>query len=101
MASNPEEQQRMRECIDYMQRSKIMPVIKDVFVQLCVEQPDNPISFMREYFQKLERVSSESNRYTYFDICFMHIRIRVVQTETLVSYVYTCRCNITWLSRRQ
>jgi hypothetical protein len=27
-------------------------------VQLCVFRPDNPITFLRQYFQKLERVSS-------------------------------------------
>lgn len=57
MAANLEEQQCLRECTEYMQRSKIVPVMKDCFVQLCVDQPENPVSFLREYFQKLERVS--------------------------------------------
>jgi hypothetical protein len=29
-------------------------------LQLCVARPDNPISFLREYFQKLERETSGS-----------------------------------------
>lgn len=57
MAANLEEQQCLRECTEYMQRSKIVPVMKDCFVQLCVDQPENPVTFLREYFQKLERVS--------------------------------------------
>lgn len=57
MAANLEEQQCLRECTEYMQRSNIVPVMKDCFVQLCVDQPENPVTFLREYFQKLERVS--------------------------------------------
>jgi cAMP-dependent protein kinase regulator len=59
MAANLEEQQCLRECTEYMQRSNIMPVMKDCFVQLCVDQPENPVSFLREYFQRLERVSRD------------------------------------------
>jgi len=35
----------------------IQRVLKDAIVQLCVFRPDNPVTFLRQYFQKLERVS--------------------------------------------
>lgn len=60
MAANLEEEQSLRECEEYVQRHNIQQVLKDCIVQLCVGRPENPISFLREYFQKLERVCIES-----------------------------------------
>ena len=56
MAASFEEEQSLRECEEYVQRHNIQQVLKDCIVQLCVGRPENPISFLREYFQKLERV---------------------------------------------
>ncbi|XP_044736448.1 cAMP-dependent protein kinase type I regulatory subunit isoform X1 [Chrysoperla carnea] len=50
-----DEEQSLRECENYVQTHNIQQVLKDCIVQLCVSRPDNPISFLREYFQKLER----------------------------------------------
>merc|ERR1711910_206174 len=50
-----EEERSLRECEDYVQRHNVQQILKDCIVQLCVARPDNPISFLREYFQKLER----------------------------------------------
>ena len=52
-----DEQQSLRECEDYVQKHHIQQILKDCIVQLCVSRPDNPVSFLREYFQRLERVS--------------------------------------------
>ncbi|KAI5716169.1 hypothetical protein M8J76_002105 [Diaphorina citri] len=57
MASNLEEEQSLRECEEYVQQHNVQQMLKDCIVQLCVTKPDNPISFLREYFQKLERTS--------------------------------------------
>jgi cAMP-dependent protein kinase regulator len=57
MAANLEEEQSLRECEAYVQRHSIQTLLKDCIVHLCVSRPDNPIAFLREYFQKLERVS--------------------------------------------
>ena len=38
----------------------IQKILKECIVQLCVSRPDNPVSFLREYFQRLERVSTIS-----------------------------------------
>ena len=53
-----EEERSLRECEDYVQRHNVQQILKDCIVQLCVARPENPITFLREYFQKLERVSS-------------------------------------------
>lgn len=52
-----EEEQSLRECDNYIQTHSIQRVLKDCIVQLCVSRPENPIPFLRQYFQKLERVS--------------------------------------------
>lgn len=57
MAANLDEEQSLQECEAYVQRHNIQQILKDCVVQLCVGRPQNPISFLREYFQKLERVS--------------------------------------------
>lgn len=62
MAANMEEEQSLQECEAYVQNHNIQQILKDCIVQLCVSRPANPISFLREYFQKLERVSSQNVR---------------------------------------
>lgn len=57
MATNMDEEQALRECETYVQTHNIQQILKDCIVQLCVNRPRQPISFLREYFQKLERVS--------------------------------------------
>ncbi len=59
MATNLDEEQSLRECEQYVARHNIQQILKDCIVQLCVVRPDNPTSFLREYFQKLERVSTQ------------------------------------------
>lgn len=57
MAANVDEEQALRECEAYVQAHNIQQILKDCIVQLCVNRPANPIVFLREHFQKLERVS--------------------------------------------
>lgn len=59
MASNSsmEDEQSIRECEAYVQDHNIQQILKECIVQLCVCRPANPISFLREHFQKLEKVS--------------------------------------------
>lgn len=60
MADDLEVEESLRECESYIQTHSIQRVLKDCIVQLCVMRPDNPISFLRQYFQKLERVSFDN-----------------------------------------
>lgn len=53
----PSTMDTLRECEHYIQSHNIQQILKDCIVQLCVRQPENPISFLRLYFQRLERVS--------------------------------------------
>ena len=57
-----EEDRSLRECEAYVQRHRIQQILKDCIVQLCVARPDNPITFLREYFQKLEKENSSESK---------------------------------------
>ena len=57
-----EEDKSLRECEAYVQRHRIQQILKDCIVQLCVSRPDNPIAFLREYFQKLEREAAQESK---------------------------------------
>lgn len=61
-----EESLHLRECETYIQNFRIQRVLKDCIVQLCVNRPENPISFLKQYFSKLERVSFLLFLLTYF-----------------------------------
>ncbi|XP_061196202.1 cAMP-dependent protein kinase regulatory subunit isoform X2 [Saccostrea echinata] len=60
MAANQEEEQSLRECENYVQKHNIQQLLKDCIVQLCMNRPDNPLTFLREHFEKLEKESSIS-----------------------------------------
>merc|ERR1711923_21058 len=62
MATNMDEEQSLRECEAYVQMHDIQKILKECIVQLCVSRPDNPISFLREYFQKLEREAAKESK---------------------------------------
>lgn len=54
--SAPDEEQSLRDCEAYVLRHNIQGILKECIVNLCVSRPENPITFLREYFQKLEKV---------------------------------------------
>merc|ERR1712142_747140 len=64
MANNitMDEEQSLRECEAYVQKHDIQKILKECIVQLCVSRPDNPVSFLREYFQKLEREAVKESK---------------------------------------
>lgn len=53
MASGGEEAQ-LAQCQAYVQRHNVQQLVKDAIVQLCIHKPDNPITFLKEHFEKLE-----------------------------------------------
>ncbi|XP_052262463.1 cAMP-dependent protein kinase regulatory subunit-like isoform X2 [Dreissena polymorpha] len=54
MAANSDEEQSLRECENYVQKHNVQQLLKECIVQLCINRPDNPVTFLREYFEKLE-----------------------------------------------
>lgn len=56
MASSSEEERSLRECELYVQKHNIQQLLKDCIVQLCTARPERPMAFLREYFERLEKV---------------------------------------------
>ncbi len=52
------EDQTLKECESYVGKHNVKDLLKDCIVQLCLKKPDNPISFLKQHFEKLERVSA-------------------------------------------
>lgn len=52
-----EEDDSLRGCELYVQKHGVQQVLKDCIVQLCVSKPARPMKFLREHFEKLEKVS--------------------------------------------
>uniref|UniRef100_A0A2I2Y425 cAMP-dependent protein kinase type I-alpha regulatory subunit n=1 Tax=Gorilla gorilla gorilla TaxID=9595 RepID=A0A2I2Y425_GORGO len=50
-----EEARSLRECELYVQKHNIQALLKDSIVQLCTAQPERPMAFLREYFERLEK----------------------------------------------
>ena len=69
MATHPDEEQSLRECEAYVQRHNIQQILKDCIVQLCVSRPEHPITFLKEYFTKLEKVRLVSFEVTVAQQC--------------------------------
>ena len=57
MASSDNDAEMIRECEQYVEQNNIQSILKDAIVQLCVAKPTNPFRFLREHFEKLEKVS--------------------------------------------
>ncbi|CAH1795071.1 unnamed protein product [Owenia fusiformis] len=49
------EEHSLREVEAYVKEHNIQQILKECIVQLCVSRPGNPHTFLREYFEKLEK----------------------------------------------
>lgn len=57
-----EEERSLRECELYVQKHNIQALLKDSIVQLCTARPERPMAFLREYFERLEKVKINVGR---------------------------------------
>ncbi|XP_010857082.1 PREDICTED: cAMP-dependent protein kinase type I-beta regulatory subunit-like [Bison bison bison] len=58
-AQQLDEDDGLRACELYVQRRGIQQVLKDCIVQLCLAKPERPMRFLREHFERLEKVLPE------------------------------------------
>jgi len=72
MASNMYDELNIDDCELYVQRHNIQQILKDCIVQLCISKPERPLTFFRQYFQKLEMVSVY---YVYYVIELLGIKV--------------------------
>jgi cAMP-dependent protein kinase regulator len=50
------EEETLKECDQYVTKHNIKELLKECIVQLCLKKPDNPISYLKQHFEKLEKV---------------------------------------------
>lgn len=48
----------VQECEEFIQQHGIQAILKECIVRICQDRPGNPYKWLREYFDKLERVRS-------------------------------------------
>jgi hypothetical protein len=56
--NNSNEDQTLKDCEAYVSKHSIKDLLKDCIVQLCLRKPDHPITFLKQHFEKLEKVSA-------------------------------------------
>ncbi len=56
-STSSEEERSLRECERYVQKHNVQQLLKDCIVHLCTNRPEKPMAFLREYFERLEKVS--------------------------------------------
>ena len=63
----------MKECEEYVNQHNVKNILKDCIVQLCLNKPENPISFLKIYFQNLENVMINNYFKKSFKVTFLII----------------------------
>lgn len=62
---NVEEDESLKGCELYVQKHNIQQILKECIVNLCIAKPDRPMKFLREHFEKLEKVSDFQVTYNF------------------------------------
>lgn len=57
-SSNVEEDESLKGCEIFVQKHNIQQILKECIVNLCIAKPDCPLKFLREHFEKLEKVGA-------------------------------------------
>lgn len=52
-----EEDDSLKGCEIFVQKHNIQQILKECIVSLCITKPERPMKFLREHFEKLEKVS--------------------------------------------
>ena len=45
----------VQECEEYVQKHQVQALLKTAIEALCKERPDNPVRFLKEYFESLDK----------------------------------------------
>lgn len=56
-SSTIEEDDSLKGCEMFVQKHNIQQILKECIVSLCITKPERPMKFLREHFEKLEKVS--------------------------------------------
>lgn len=59
-SSTLEEDESLKGCEIFVQKHNIQQILKECIVNLCIAKPERPMKFLREHFEKLEKVGQFS-----------------------------------------
>lgn len=54
-SSQSNDDHTLKECEAFVNKHNIKDLLKDCIVQLCLKKPENPITFLRQHFERLEK----------------------------------------------
>lgn len=58
-SSTLEEDESLKGCEIFVQKHNIQQILKECIVNLCIAKPERPMKFLREHFEKLEKVGDK------------------------------------------
>ncbi|KAK3520762.1 hypothetical protein QTP70_032338 [Hemibagrus guttatus] len=64
---NLEEDESLRGCEVFVQKHNIQQILKECIVNLCIAKPERPMKFLREHFEKLEKVGGTCHSNIHMD----------------------------------
>lgn len=79
-SSTLEEDESLKGCEIFVQKHNIQQILKECIVNLCIAKPERPMKFLREHFEKLEKVGDN----------FVFAWIRFVSLSLSISNVELC-----------
>lgn len=56
-SSTIDEDDSLKGCEIFVRKHNIQQILKECIVNLCISKPERPMKFLREHFEKLEKVS--------------------------------------------
>ena len=59
-SSTLEEDESLKGCEIFVQKHNIQQILKECIVNLCIAKPERPMKFLREHFEKLEKVGDDN-----------------------------------------
>lgn len=69
------ENDNMKEIEAYIRSHDIQQLLKDSIIQLCLHRPENPFGFLRQHFEKLDRVSCVNFLMEILEIWFSNLKV--------------------------
>lgn len=60
-SSTLEEDESLKGCEIFVQKHNIQQILKECIVNLCIAKPERPMKFLREHFEKLEKVGDDKS----------------------------------------
>lgn len=99
-SSTLEEDESLKGCEIFVQKHNIQQILKECIVNLCIAKPERPMKFLREHFEKLEKVGDNKVLCSYNLGFLVWVSLFVmwssVLPEILVWWAWSCSLHCTF-----